>query len=191
MADKTKLKTPGPTKPCPPNKMTDRSIREFTKTAEAISKSPWNMKEAASYLLMWCEANKSGEIPNPVPPGWVVSTQNSIVLWKDRPLETEWQKYAPGKPAPIQVAERGGGRGGGALCCAGSCETPYPQRLSIAPSGLEVLPMVLEGLKCQVAQDPHPQGLEGPRRGPVALSGLEWPRMPLRSLEEPCCLEGP
>ena len=117
-SEKVKLKTPGPTKACPPNQMTERALREFTKTATAIEKSPWNMKEAAAYLKMWCEANKAGEIPNPLPPGWVVTKQNSIPLWKDKPLELEWQKYAPGKPAPIQVAERRpepgrGGRGRG------------------------------------------------------------------------------
>ena len=108
-----KLRGPAPTVACRPNKLSARCLREYRNTADKISEAPWNMTEGANYLRGWCAANEAGEIPNPAPPGWVVSDVNSIPLWIDKPISEEWRKYAPKAATPIQVFDAPGQQAAG------------------------------------------------------------------------------
>ena len=45
---------------CPRNKMGDRELREFRKTATKVNEAPWGLLAAATYLTQWCDRNVAG-----------------------------------------------------------------------------------------------------------------------------------
>ncbi len=42
------------------NKLNNREMVEFNKTADQLSEAPWNLHRAADYLRGWCETNAQG-----------------------------------------------------------------------------------------------------------------------------------
>ena len=51
--------------PLPLNELGPDLIREFNKTAETVSKEPWHLFKAASYLNEWCDNNARKITPKP------------------------------------------------------------------------------------------------------------------------------
>lgn len=102
----TKLLGDGPTEPLPRNKLSARHLAEYKKSATKVGEMPWNMQAAKDYLQTWCRQNESGSWPAPHPLGWVVSPATSHPVWRHQQLEPseEWVKYAPGRPAHMQIA---------------------------------------------------------------------------------------
>ena len=115
-----KLSTEGPTSVVARNKLPERSLKEFRKTAEKISEAPWNMDEAASYLNKWCSDNEVGTHPTPMALEWIVDKVKVLTVEEQRkPLPDEWRHYAPGAAAQMTIKRS----------CASNLPAPKRRRL--------------------------------------------------------------
>ena len=90
------------------NKLSDRSVREFRKTACEVNKKPWAMGRAANYLNTWVENNIGSVFPAPPALGWVlqeVSQELADLQRSQKPAYDEWSRYAPQQPVKIEVSK--------------------------------------------------------------------------------------
>lgn len=129
-ASRIKLVAPEPKRILPKNKLSDRQIAEFRKTADAISQPPWSLVKAASYLTTLCDENVVGTQGVPPQLSYFLTPADALEgLQKARdnagPPE-DILNFAPGTPRKVvatlrSVAEdgdrqqhqtKGRGRGG-------------------------------------------------------------------------------
>lgn len=115
----------GPTQVVARNDLGDRTIREFRKTALAVSEAPWGMVRARAYLEHLCQENESQRLPCPPPLVFINTTAEELVQLIDQReqqgLPVELTDFAPGTPRRVVVTDaapkdppgRGRGRGHG------------------------------------------------------------------------------
>ena len=115
----------GPTQVVARNDLGDRAIREFRKTALAVSEAPWGMVRARAYLEHLCQENESQRLPCPPPLVFINTTAEELVQLIDQReqqgLPVELTDFAPGTPRRVVVTDaapkdppgRGRGRGHG------------------------------------------------------------------------------
>ena len=101
----------------PKNLMTPEVLKQFRKTAHAISQPPWNLVRGATYLLDLCDSNENHASPTIVLPSFVLTHQmktDTAALCLSRHLTgsmTEGPEVLPRlvsahKPGPAETRRR-------------------------------------------------------------------------------------
>ena len=100
----------GPTHLRGRREFTERQIKEFTKTANAVCQPPWSMHAASAYLLRLVTVNQEGGDPNWKPPSmtWVLKGTRAThptapVVNAINQSDVEWMVR---NPAPVTVAPK-------------------------------------------------------------------------------------
>ena len=187
-ASRIKLVDPEPKIVLQKNKLSDRQIAEFRKTADAISQPPWRLVKAASYLTTLCDENVVGTQGVPPQLSYFLTPADALEgLQRARdnagPPE-DILNFAPGTPRKVvatlrSVAEdrqqhqaKGRGRGGKGRGRKGQ------QNLSAEPVAADPPPPV-EIIEAAPANPAAPaeipegdDGAEAPRRPPRKKRGI-------------------
>ena len=98
-----KVQDPAPTQVLNRKPFSDREIKEYQKTADVVTKIPWQLCEASSYLKHLVDMNVKRKADEPfhlqllarrTPTEWAVMMPDEFV---------EWHDYAPGTPKAVTV----------------------------------------------------------------------------------------
>ena len=147
-----------PTEVRPNEKLSDKTIKEYEKTAEYVKGDPWHLDRAADYLKTWVNQNKSGTWPAPEPLRWTGSDSNQeLPLWfqSDIPLGDEWRKYAPGEPAPMFLTPAPK-RKEPSACEAGKGPTPKSKTRAPPKRGRKTMPSTVDAEGAGGPASPEP-----------------------------------
>lgn len=92
------------------NKLSDRQVAEFRKTARAISEPPWKLERASEYLSTLCDENQSHRVHEPPPLVFFRSGPEDLqrlqaVRDQSGPPE-ELLTFAPGTPRKVVASMR-------------------------------------------------------------------------------------
>ncbi len=146
---------------CPRNKLSEKQLQEFRKTAAKVKDEPWNLHAAAVYLTRWCDRNAvDSKQDSPIRDVlcWGFVPEISIRRrWQLAPLAVgdpeasdEWLRYAPGAPAAISLR-------------AATAKRPHP---TAAPAAIS---LHAAAIALPAAEEPSPAG------GVPPLGGVEPP----------------
>lgn len=106
-----------PTQTISRNKLSDRQLAEFRKTARQIAEPPWSLLRASDYLNRLCDDNASEKVHDPPPLVFFNSSGEEIdgfQALRDRADPPEdLLNFAPGTPRKVVVNLQPRGRGGG------------------------------------------------------------------------------
>lgn len=84
-------------------KMSEKTLKEYRKTAAKIDALPWNMRNAAEYLRTWCQDNEMGKLSEPLQLQWVVDNTKVVPMDEPAVFSDEWKRYAPQQAAMVTV----------------------------------------------------------------------------------------
>eukprot|EP00435_Cladocopium_sp_Y103_P067203 s449_g29.t1 len=94
----------GPTTVLARNRLSEKLMGEFLKTADLVEKEPWSLTEASEYLRTWVKENQDGVEKEP--PTFALEKASLF----DQPTERlanleQYQEFAPDPPKPVRVEE--------------------------------------------------------------------------------------
>ena len=148
------------------NPFTANTLVEFRKTAELVSKQPWNLLVAQAYLLGMCDRNEARAVPEPPQLSWIFSTTTPrMELAAGRTLdEAEPHNHPQPRPVQVKAKARPGPKGravlkrpAAAVDSAGAPARPPPAS-----------PASSRGLAAEARPEPLAASLSGAKKRPAA-----------------------
>ena len=174
------------------NPLGANEITQFRKTADRLSRKPWNLKDAESYLNDWVQRNIENRAGTPGCVDFVLfGRRDAALATPGPPPPQEWRNFAPGPPRVVEISGCGTRKRAtapgpaeaapGAAAPQAEAEVPRRRRRQITSGGVVVppaagAPMVVPPAELVVVPPPAAEPLvvapppaARPKEGPPPL----------------------